>query len=137
MKGDHMDNINTEEIMAQIRQEIKEQGLTSDMLSFEDIPYRKPAQGGSAEEIMAWLDSHHYVQPYKQLSGNPVSVFGKKTVRKLTKFYIEPIAAEQSDVNANIVDMLRCLVNENRLLADRVEALENEIRSLRGEDSCP
>ena len=129
-----MDNINTEEIMAQIRQEIKEQGLTPDMLSFEDIPYRKPAQSGSADEIMAWLDSHSYVQPYKQLSGNPAAVFGKKTVRKLTKFYIEPIAAEQSDINANIVDMLRCLAAENRLLTERVEALEGEIRALRGED---
>jgi hypothetical protein len=133
MKGNQMDNINTEEIMAQIKQEIKEQELTSDMLSFEDIPYRKPAQNGSADETMAWLDSHHYVQPYKQLSGNPVSVFGKKTVRKLTKFYIEPIASEQSDINANVVDMLRYLTAENKRLADRVEALENDLRALRRE----
>ena len=128
-----MDNMNKEEIMAQIRQEIKDGGAPSDMPRFEDIPYRKPAQGASADETMAWLDSHSYVQPYKQLSGSPVSVFGKKAVRRLTKFYIEPIASEQSDINANIVSMLHSLADENKRLADRVAALEGEIRAMRRE----
>ena len=39
-------NINIEEIMAEIKRGIKEQGLTADMLSFEDVPFKKTAQGG-------------------------------------------------------------------------------------------
>ena len=39
-------SINIEEIMAEIKQKIKEQGLTADMLSFEDVPYKKNAQSG-------------------------------------------------------------------------------------------
>ena len=33
-------NINIEEIMADIKREIKEKGLTNDMLSFDEVPYK-------------------------------------------------------------------------------------------------
>ncbi len=78
-------SINIEEIMAEIKRNIKEQGLTADMLSFEDVPYKKTAQGGSAAEAMDYLTSHYYIQPYKELKGNPIKVFIKKTLRKLMK----------------------------------------------------
>ena len=42
-------NINIEEIMADIRKKIKDEGLTADMLSFEDVPYKKP--GGDPPQI--------------------------------------------------------------------------------------
>lgn len=135
-------NINIEAIMAQIRQEIKDKGLTSDMLSFEDVPYEKAvnvsgATLGEAEEAMRWLNAHYYVQPYKNLSGNPVKVFFKKVIRKLVKFYVEPAVFEQNDVNANTVKALNCLVGAasasaddgcaseiRKQLADRLEIME-------------
>lgn len=132
------DEINIEAIMAQIRQNIKEQGLTSDMLSFEDVPFRSATDvsGASLEaagEAMRYLNAHYYIQPYKNLSGNPIKVFFKKVIRKLVKFYVEPVVFEQNDVNANTVKALNCLVNaaadsenleKDENIADRVEIVE-------------
>lgn len=135
-----MENINIEEIMAQIKGEIKEKGLTPDMLSFEDVPYSKPVQvtreGGSsladADDALAHMNAHYYVQPYKPIAGNPLKVFIKKVIRKLTKFYVEPVVFEQNEFNANTVSVLNTFrgaiegqaSNEDSGLADRIEALE-------------
>ena len=118
-------SINIEEIMAEIKRNIKEQGLTADMLSFEDVPYKKTAQGGSAAEAMDYLTSHYYIQPYKELKGNPIKVFIKKTLRKLMKFYIEPVVFEQNDFNANAVTVMRSLSDGKTAdLTSKVETLE-------------
>ena len=135
-----MENINIEEIMAQIKGEIKEKGLTPDMLSFEDVPYSKPVQvtreGGSsladADDALAHMNAHYYVQPYKPIAGNPLKVFIKKVIRKLTKFYVEPVVFEQNEFNANTVSVLNTFrgaiegqaSKEDSGLADRIETLE-------------
>ena len=106
-------SINIEEIMAEIKQKIKEQGLTADMLSFEDVPYKKNAQSGSASEALDYISTHYYIQPYKELQGNPVKVFIKKVLRKLMKFYVEPVVFEQNDFNANAVTVMKSLT-ENK-----------------------
>jgi len=139
--------INIEEIMAQIKREIKEKGLTSDMLSFEDVPYRKPVQvaaetGASlsaANEALDYINAHHYIQPYKPLMGNPVKVFFKKVIRKLTKFYVEPVVFEQNSFNAAAVNVLNVMKNnaESRQddnageLLSRLETLELSQKELR------
>lgn len=109
--------INIEKIMQDIRQEIKDKGLTSDMLSFEDVPYQKPGDAVSgctmdSEEIrnaMVYLNGHYNIQPYKPLGGNALFVFVKKVIRKLTKFYVEPIVFDQNDFNANVVRVLNAV----------------------------
>ena len=118
-------SINIEEIMAEIKQKIKEQGLTADMLSFEDVPYKKNAQSGSASEALDYVSTHYYIQPYKELQGNPVKVFIKKVIRKLTKFYVEPVVFEQNDFNANAVTVMKSLSESGSAdLGGRVETLE-------------
>ena len=58
-----MDNsINIEQIMADIKKEIREKGLTSDMLSFEDIPYKKTAQCGSPAEALDYVPDGPYLR---------------------------------------------------------------------------
>ena len=119
------EKINIEEIMAEIKQSIKDQGLTADMLSFEDVPYRKNAQSGSASEALDYVSTHYYIQPYKELQGNPVKVFIKKVIRKLTKFYVEPVVFEQNDFNANAVTVMKSLTESGSAdLGGRVETLE-------------
>ncbi len=139
-----MDNrtVNIEEIMQGIRQDIKDKGLNADMLSFEDVPYRKTedAVAGSAmdaEELhnaMVYLNAHYNVQPYKPLTGNPVAVFVKKVIRKLVKFYIEPIAADQNQFNANVVRVLNAQTQavhpETAELMKRLEVLELNQKNL-------
>ena len=119
------EKINIEEIMAEIKQSIKDQGLTADMLSFEDVPYRKNAQSGSASEALDYISTHYYIQPYKELKGNPVKVFIKKVLRKLVKFYVEPVVFEQNDINANAVTVMKSLTESGSAdLGGRVETLE-------------
>ena len=150
-------NINIEEIMADIRRQIKEKNLTADMLSFEDVPYKKPAQvetgsDEAADNALRYLNTRYYIQPYKELQGNPVKVFFKKVIRKLTKFYVEPVVFEQDDFNANTVTVLNTLRNsssaadisevEDKLamlelsqkeLAIRLDKLERENEQLRSQ----
>lgn len=140
-------SINIEEIMAEIKRSIKEQGLTADMLSFEDVPYRKTAQGGTAREALDYITFHYYIQPYKELKGNPVKVFFKKVIRKLVKFYVEPAVMEQNDFNANAVTVMKSLSEQktedygsrietlelaNKELLIRLDRLERENAELRG-----
>lgn len=118
-------SINIEEIMAEIKQKIKEQGLTADMLSFEDVPYKKNAQSGSASEALDYISTHYYIQPYKELQGNGVKVFFKKVLRKLMKFYVEPVVFEQNDFNANAVTVIKSLTeNKSADMSSKVEAME-------------
>lgn len=122
-------NINIEEIMSEIRQKIKDQNLTADMLSFEDVPYKKASQTannpnvtlGEADTALAYLNAHSYIQPYKELQGNPLAVFIKKIIRKLTKFYVEPVVFEQNDFNANTVAVLNALKNAAGKRTDETE----------------
>lgn len=118
-------SINIEEIMAEIKQKIKEQGLTADMLSFEDVPYKKNAQSGSASEALDYISTHYYIQPYKELQGNGIKVFFKKVLRKLMKFYVEPVVFEQNDFNANVVTVIKSLTeNKSADMSSKVEAME-------------
>ncbi|SFW29320.1 hypothetical protein [Ruminococcus flavefaciens] len=118
-------SINIEEIMAEIKQKIKEQGLTADMLSFEDVPYKKNAQSGSASEALDYISTHYYIQPYKELQGNGIKVFFKKVLRKLMKFYVEPVVFEQNDFNANAVTVIKSLTeNKSADMSSKVEAME-------------
>ncbi len=141
--------INIEEIMAQIKREIEEKGLTADMLSFEDVPYKKPVQietdGAAsllaADESLAYVNAHHFVQPYKPLSGNPIKVFFKKVIRKLMKFYVEPVVFEQNSFNASVTNVLNVMKNNAESCQDddmtdgllsRLETLELSQKELRG-----
>ena len=140
-------NINIEEIMADIKREIKEKGLTGDMLSFEDVPYKKtPQAGGSVREALDFLNSNYNVQPYKELKGNPLKVVFKKIIRKLMKFYIEPTVNDQNNVNSSIVTVLNGLADNSpekalnkaetielaqKELLIRIEKLEKENEELR------
>ena len=141
-----MDNINIEQIMADIKREIKEKGLTPDMLSFEDIPYKKTAQGGSPAEAVDYVTSHYYVQPYQEFTGNPVKVFFKKVLRKVMRFYVDPIVMEQNDFNANTAIAIKAISEDkskdmnsrvetleivNKELSKRLEKLERENAELR------
>ena len=118
-------NINIEEIMADIKREIKEKGLTDDMLSFDEVPYRKSQAGSTPQEALEYIRSNYYIQPYKELDGSPLKVMPKKIIRKMTKFYVEPVVMEQDDFNANVATVLCDLAerDESKILS-RLDALE-------------
>ncbi|MDE5946844.1 MAG: hypothetical protein K2G63_06055 [Oscillospiraceae bacterium] len=137
---DNNNNLCIEDIMREIRQEIKDKNLTDDMLSFEDIPYKKALDVSSSDSdetdsALMYLNSHFNVQPYKELKGNALSVFIKKVIRKLTKFYVEPVVFEQNQFNANAVKVMNSFnKNKNNLdtqeLLKKIEILELSQKNL-------
>lgn len=136
------ETLNIEDIMAEIRQEIKDKGFTSDMLSFEDISYPKvdtlnlniSMQSDEISNSLVYMNTHYQIQPYKSIYGNPVKTFIKKVLRKSIKFYIEPIVLEQNEFNAHTIRVLNSIRetfleqdnknNEVENILERIEIIE-------------
>ncbi len=125
-----MQTINTEEIMNQIRAEIKAKGLDSSMLSFEEIPFAPEVsradsqfQPESLRQSAEYLSIRNQIEPYKPIEGNFLVVFIKKVIRKLVKFYIMPIMTEQNALNLHTANAVQQMQNyiRGRQDADQVD----------------
>ena len=129
-----MQTINTEEIMKQIRAEIKEKGLDSSMLSFEEIPFAqevshadKNFHPASLQQSAEYLSIRNQIEAYKPIEGNFLVVFIKKVIRKLVKFYIMPIMTEQNALNLHTANAVQQM---NNYIQDRQESDKIDISAL-------
>lgn len=99
-------DINIEKIMDDIRAEIKEKGYTSDMLSFSEVVGAvTTSDNGKFDKaefngVVTYLGASNTVPLSMPLKGNPIIVFIKKVIRKLTRVTIRPIAQHQTEYNA-------------------------------------
>lgn len=141
-------SLNIEDIMSEIRADIKEKGLTGDMLSFADIPCdanpRNRAEQFDPDLLqknVSYISDNFRLTTDNPITGNPVACFFKRAIRKLIRFYAEPIAEEQSALNANTaqaVQQLELYIEDSQeqstvSLAKRIEALELQQRNNRME----
>lgn len=102
-----MEKINIEEIMEQIRADIKERGLKDDEIEFDSIVL---LDGGNSsfysdevyDQLVNEIDKLSEVQSYRELYGNPIERFIKKIIRRLVAFYIESIVDDQNRFNKNV-----------------------------------
>lgn len=132
---DNKSNVDIDKIMSEIRQKIKDEGLTSSMLSFEDIPMDKPSSEMDTDynpyilkQSAELLCSQNQITPNKPIEGNPIVRLIKKVIRKLTQFYVMPIVMEQNILNfhnANAVSQLYCFARETEKLSEKISELEN------------
>ena len=136
-------SVNVEKIMQEIRNEIKEKGYSYDMLSFKDIsvtsiPTNENVTIENAEKQLMYMDNISSVAAYRPLDGNKLFVIVKKIIRKLTKFYIEPIVASQNEFNKATVQSVSNLLNlekaygfnsNNDELSEKISTLELQIRT--------
>ena len=74
------ENINVDEIVSQIRAEIKEKGLESSMLSFEDVPFDKEVSHSESHfelsslvQSVDYVNARNQIEPYKEITGNPIA----------------------------------------------------------------
>lgn len=134
--------VNVEEIMKQIRAEIAEKGLQDDAIEFEElmeIDSMDESQDFSRKRLnenVTYLNEHWEVAAYRQLYASSglkgkMFVFVKKVIRKLTKFYVEPIVYDQNQYNASVTRsmnemkrFIRETQQENQELKKRIEELE-------------
>ena len=68
------ENINVDEIVSQIRAEIKEKGLEASMLSFEDVPFEREAghvenhfELSSLVQSAEYMNARNQIEPYKEI----------------------------------------------------------------------
>lgn len=146
--GDHqMETVNTEEIMQEIRAQIEQRGYKKSDLRFADVTIDTTDNMEDIDEYFELqnfgltvdkMNSRRTVQCWKMLRGNKIAVLFKKIIRKLVKFYIEPIVREQNQFNFYTTSAMAQLYAklekeqavELELLQKRVEELENKCRAL-------
>lgn len=140
-------DINIEKIMEEIREDIKAKGYTNDMLSFDEVVTIKGTEGDfnrqEYDTALNYLNHSYHVPSLRPLGGNPLFVFVKKVIRKLTKFYVEPIVASQNEYNAFNVRVLNGL--SKRVMSEdadtipemlkRIEMLEMQVKTLASENN--
>ena len=138
--------INIEDIMSEIRSDIQQKGLNSSMLSFADVPCDANPENltesydpDTLRSNVQYVSTQYQVQPYRTLTGNPILVFFKKVLRRLMRFYVEPIAQEQTYFNANTAQALQEMemyiidtqTHSNAALAARIADLELQQKNSR------
>lgn len=134
--------INVEEIMEEIRKNIKERGYDKEPLSFEEVQTSQPALQGdvgyNADDFLHELEylNHNWNNNFQTpvASRNAIATFIKRVIRKCTRFIIFPIVNFQ---NAYNVSNVRCLNQIKEYMAEmdrykqRIEQLEKELEELK------
>jgi hypothetical protein len=149
--AEQMEQIDVEEIMQEIRTQIKERGYTKNDLRFADV---NPNSVTYLEEIDEYFELTNFgqtvekmngsrkVQCWRPLAGNKIAVFIKKIIRKLTKFYVEPIIRDQNQFNfytTSAMSQLYAKIEDEQAvkmeeMQRQIETLEQRIRQL--EEKC-
>lgn len=141
-----MENINVEKIMEEIREDIIKKGLTNDMLSFSDVVLDDDIIRAIAFNKIAFneelylLNRNWNIQPYKDLGNNQgiknkIKVLLKKIIRKMIKFYVEPVVYEQDTFNASVVKSMNLINSFIDQKNKEIEKLQEEIEKLKQENN--
>lgn len=135
--------INVEQIMAEIRNNIQERGYEQLPVEFEEIAIDKPAmQLGTAFDAEDFKQEVEYLNynwnnPFQVpvSGGKRLAVFVKKMISKCTRFIVFPIVNYQNAYNASNA---RCMIQIKEYMAEldvykaKVDALEKELQALKG-----
>lgn len=114
--------IDIQSIMKDIKSKIEKEGLTEDIIDLKDVSIINNEVNLDVFEIdkliyyMNNVNVMWDIQAYRNLPTQPgligkTKVFIKKVIRKLTKFYIEPIVEDQRAFNSNVVNSLNQIKN--------------------------
>lgn len=127
-----MEKINIEEIMDEIRADIKEKGLTDNEIVFDDIVLLGGGTGNpydqrSYKDGVSSLGESMEVLSYRELSGNPIAKIVKKINRRLVAFYIESIVDDQNIYNKNVYKLFNMNISKFKEDDDKIAGLEKKL----------
>jgi len=126
--------INIEEIMDEIRREIREKGYTDDILSFENIENGEASdyQYSEAEfrSLLLEINEKNNILWYRDLEGGSLARLLKKVVRKLTSFLGVPIVLEQSYFNSMVARTFDQLAGYIKTQEEELEKSRQEMNLL-------
>lgn len=133
--------IDVEEIMNEIRADIRARRLDGTLVPFDDVP--NPAgrmqvlPPGSFDEdrLTSFVNvlNGNYITPLDRPLGMGKKTFFKRVMRKLIRFYLKPVVDDQNAFNAttvNAINQLYTFAEEQQQLIDKQQA---EISALRGQ----
>ena len=109
-------NINIEEIMDEIRQEIKDNGYSKKDLSFDDKwafgsnPSGNPGDLDELYILLAEMEQTKAINYYGELTGGPLKKIIKKVIRKMVAFVIVPIVLAQNSYNERVYIMCKSII---------------------------
>ena len=131
---DATNRIGVEKITSEIRTDIKEKGYRNDDVSFNEATVCSSCgslihSNSLVENIMS-LHAGKNVEAYRVLKSNGIfgslAVLVKKVVRKLIKFYVEPIVEDQNGVNVLTTSCLEDLYLDIESLRKKIDQLEED-----------
>lgn len=142
--------IKSEQVLNEVRSDIKKRKLDGTLPSFQDVVQEN--QGDTMVLLDADGDEYDEAKLRKNLSvlkrnymvvlDRPLAAglskqkrFVRKVVRKLTRFYINPVVRDQNSLNAATVNVLHQM---NRRIAKqqaRISELEKEVSELKKQGS--
>ena len=131
-----MDSINVEQIMQEIRAQIKEKGLNTEIMPFEDIPFPENRVDAfdKLEKENKQLRAESNV-PYYYEMPKGIKTFIKKVIRKAVHGVVAPILDNQNRFNADVVDNLELTrkteIESYSTLIERIRELERENKRIR------
>jgi len=130
-------NIDIEQIMESIRADIKASGADKKPLSFVEnvTPVVAANPDDRLSQSLAYISCNYEVQPYQLLTGNPIKVFIKKCLRKMSSFYFLPIVAQQNTFNYHVYQVCEAVKaqrEEVEILKAKVTELEAALDEIRG-----
>ena len=137
-------NVDVTKIMEEIRADIEQRGLRDEVLSFEDIPMPEsvavlsndlgPFNSDALADANDYMNRCFQVQVWHPIQGTGVLgflvVFIKRVIRKLIRFFIDPIVSDQNDFNmmtAKSANQVRNYINDND---KKVAEMEEELQSV-------
>ena len=143
-----MKTINIEDIMKEIREEINKKNYPGNIIKFEDVELDKNSiemleldtikfNQDSFKSSIVYLKNNKEVSAWRYFEPNglisKLKIFIKKVIRKMTKFYIEPIVNDQNNLNEKIYEAL-CQINAKQLSDEqKILELNNKIKKLEKE----
>lgn len=105
----NMADINIERIIEEIKQEIKDKGITEDLEQTFDFPtdeFTIPVLNiTELEQELRSASNNHYIDPVRPL-GNSFKGKIKRLIRKCLLFYIKPIVEDINLYNSNTIYIL-------------------------------
>lgn len=131
-------NIDIEQIMAEIRQEIQEKGFTDDAVSFDEIvaePYSDAAFGDDLGQDISLLITTGNI-PWARPIPRGIKGFFMKVIRKLVRFYIIPIVLDQNEYNqrtASVISRMYESIKNLDEVSEKLNDLHSQLESMVGE----
>ena len=124
--------------LSEINEEITRRQYTCDLPSFEGVPIERseeaiPVESFSSdilEENLTCMHIGEEINAFRPLPDAGIKLFVKRILRKLMKFYIEPITRDITDYNrANVlaVAQLRNHAVEQQSAAKKIAELEQTV----------